>query len=227
MCFVYIPWPRTIKQLHLAHLRVSMNFHFQSSRFWEWAHFNLINFLIFRHCKWGQPMASAFWPGPWWGATDRWKLWCLWNHQQVCCCCGPFHLQVPLKSRVCCWTWVEPDHLELCTRQRRSPQKCSTLKHPTWSTATAGLLSSLLKSWGNVFFWFYALVSARRYSPAPISIKHLLEHGKTNDNLVGTIIWQSGGYNYCQLCIKVMIDEMGNILGYADETIKMLIYVWY
>ena len=43
-----------------------------------------------------------------------------------------------------------------------------------------------------VFFpkpsWFNALISVNRYSPAPISIKHLLEHGKTNDNLVGTII---------------------------------------
>ena len=27
---------------------------------------------------------------------------------------------------------------------------------------------------------------AARYSPAPISIKHLLEHGKKADNMVGT-----------------------------------------
>ena len=40
----------------------------------------------------------------------------------------------------------------------------------------------------KVFFWFVPSISVHRYSPAPISIKHLLEHGKTNDNLVGTII---------------------------------------
>ena len=34
------------------------------------------------------------------------------------------------------------------------------------------------------FCWFVAFFSVHRYSPAPISIKHLLEHGKVNDNLV-------------------------------------------
>ena len=39
----------------------------------------------------------------------------------------------------------------------------------------------------SVLIWKYEiqiLISVNRYSPAPISIKHLLEHGKTNDNLV-------------------------------------------
>ena len=53
-------------------------------------------------------------------------------------------------------------------------------KHHTCWTVTAGTDHN---SW-----WWCSFCSFQffRYSPAPISIKHLLEHGKTNDNMVST-----------------------------------------
>ena len=63
-------------------------------------------------------------------------------------------------------------------------------KHHTCWTVTAGTDHN---SW-----WWCSFCSFQffRYSPAPISIKHLLEHGKTNDNMVSTQRIKSGLWSF-------------------------------
>ena len=64
-------------------------------------------------------------------------------------------------------------------------------KHHTCWTVIAGRSFTI-----NDDLRLFCSVQFFRYSPAPISIKHLLEHGKTNDNMVSTQRIKSGLWSF-------------------------------
>ena len=152
----------------------------------------------FRHCRWDRPMASAFWPGPWSGATDRWKLchMSLWLPDIIAIFLIFNYISNPgfvieSESSWIIWNCIRDykDHLKNAWR---------------WNFLHARPLQQVCCLKPSVFRFFWTIL-VHRYSPAPISIKHLLEHGKTNDNLVRTIIT---GLKVMTWWYAQMIDEM-------------------